>query len=210
MPSNKEADKMVENILNSLMPANKGKLIEEDDEPECTKTIGNEIHFYGEITPENTLEFVESFRKLEIQLLKQKADLIGYEPEIRIHIMSEGGDMFSGFTLKNVIEKSRVKVITIAQGACCSAATFMFLGGSERRMGENAYLLIHQLSTDFWGKYQDLKTEVKSCDTFMKNLKKMYMDKTEIPEKKFKKLMKKDLFLPVSKCLKYKIAHAID
>ena len=106
------------------------KVIEQDEiEPEYTKTIGNEIHFYGDITVENTLEFVEVFRKLEIRLLKQKADLIGYEPEIRVHIMSDGGDMFSGLALKNLIEKSRVKVITIAQGACCSAATFMFLGG---------------------------------------------------------------------------------
>src|SRR6056300_84415 len=205
MPSQKEVEKVFENILNGAAT----KIVEEE-EPEVTKTIGNEIHFYGEITPENTLEFVESFRKLETHLLKQKADLIGYEPEIRIHIMSEGGDMFSGFTLKNVLEKSRVKVVTIAQGACCSAATFMFLGGSERRMGENAYLLIHQLSTDFWGKYQDLKNEMKSCDKFMASLKRMYMTKTEIPEKKFKKLMKKDLFLSASKCLKYKIAHAID
>ena len=183
---------------------------EEEDEPEYTKTIGNEIHFYGEITVENTLEFVESFRKLEIRLLKQKALLIGYEPEIRVHIMSEGGDMFSGLALKNLLEKTRVKVITIAQGACCSAATFMFLGGSERRMGENAYLLIHQLSTEFWGKYQELKDEMKSCDKFMNALKKMYTAKTEIPEKKFKRLMKKDLYLSASKCLKYKIAHAID
>ena len=200
MPSNKG----LENFLNGAT-----KMIEEE-EPEVTKTIGNEIHFYGDITPENTLEFVESFRKLEIYLLKQKADLIGYEPEIRVNIMSDGGDIFSGFALKNVLEKSRVKVVTIAQGACCSAATFMFLGGSERRMGENAYLLIHQLTTEFWGKYQDLKSEMKSCDTFITSLKKMYMSKTEIPEKKFKKLMKKDLFLSASKCLKYKIAHAID
>ena len=199
MPSNKG----LENFLNGAT-----KMIEEE-EPEVTKTIGNEIHFYGEITPENTLEFVESFRKLEIYLLKQKADLIGYEPEIRVNIMSDGGDIFSGFALKNVLEKSRVKVVTIAQGACCSAATFMFLGGSERRMGENAYLLIHQLTTEFWGKYQDLKNEMKSCDTFMTSLKKMYMSKTEIPEKKFKKLMKKDLFLSASKCLKYKSGHAI-
>lgn len=205
MPSQKEMEKVFENILNGAAT----KIVEEE-EPDVTKTIGNEIHFYGEITPENTLEFVENFRKLEIHLLKQKADLIGYEPEIRIHIMSEGGDMFSGLLLKNILEKSRVKVITIAQGACCSAATFMFLGGSERRMGENAYLLIHQLSTDFWGKYQDLKNEMKSCDKFMAALKKMYMTKTQIPERKFRRLMKKDLFLSASKCLKYKIAHGID
>jgi ATP-dependent protease ClpP protease subunit len=190
---------------------NKEKLIEEEEEvSECTKTIGNELHFYGDITPENTLEFVEAFKKLEIHLLKQQADLIGYQPQIRVHIMSGGGDVYSGFALKNIIEKSRVKVITIAQGACCSAATFMFLGGSERRMGLNAYLLIHQISTEIWGEFKDLKHEMKNCEKLMKDLKKMYMSKTEIPEKKFKKLMKKDLYLSASKCLKYKIAHAVD
>jgi len=204
MPS---IEKIFENILTNN---GKDKGPSETEEPDYTKVVGNEVHFYGEITPENTLEFVEAFRSLEIKLLKQKADLIGYEPEIRVHIMSEGGDMFSGLTLKNVLETSRVKVITIAQGSCCSAATFMFLGGRERRMGENAYLLIHQIATDFWGKYQDLKNETKSCDKFMKALKKMYMSKTKIPEKKFRKLMKKDLFLSASKCLKYEIAHAID
>jgi ATP-dependent protease ClpP protease subunit len=182
----------------------------EEDEPSTTKVIGNEIHFYGEITSENSLEFISAFRNLEIKLLKQKADLIGYEPEIRVHIMSEGGDMFSGLAMKNILETSRVKVITIAQGACCSAATFMFLGGAERRMGPNAYILIHQLSTEFWGKYQDLKNEAKTCEKFMKALKKMYKEKTTIPENKFKKLMKKDLFLSASKCLKYQIAHALD
>src|SRR5210317_2246186 len=138
MPSQKEVEKIFETILGGALENKGPKVLGEEEEPEVTKTIGN-------------------------------------EPEIRIHIMSEGGDMFSGFTLKNVLEKSRVKVVTIAQGACCSAATFMFLGGSERRMGENAYLLIHQLSTDFWGKYQDLKNEMKSCDKFMEALKKMYM-----------------------------------
>jgi ATP-dependent protease ClpP protease subunit len=193
------------------MPMNKEKLIEEEEEvSECTKTIGNEILFYGDITPENTLEFVEAFKKLEIHLLKQKADLIGYEPQIRVHIMSGGGDVYSGFALMNILEKSRVKVITIAQGSCCSAATFMFLGGSERRMGKNAYLLIHQISTEIWGEYTNLKHEMKNCDKLMKDLKKMYMEKTEIPEKKFKKLMKKDLYLSASKCLKYKIVHAVD
>jgi ATP-dependent protease ClpP protease subunit len=198
----------MQSIENILMNAVKERA--EEDEPSTTKVIGNEIHFYGEITSENSLEFIAAFRNLEIKLLKQKADLIGYEPEIRVHIMSEGGDMFSGLAMKNILETSRVKVITIAQGACCSAATFMFLGGAERRMGPNAYILIHQLSTEFWGKYQDLKNEAKTCEKFMKALKKMYKEKTTIPENKFKKLMKKDLFLSASKCLKYQIAHALD
>ena len=198
----------MQSIENILMNAVKERA--EEEEPSTTKVIGNEIHFYGEITSENSLEFIAAFRNLEIKLLKHKAELVGYEPEIRVHIMSEGGDMFSGLAMKNILETSRVKVITIAQGACWSDATFMFLGGAERRMGPNAYILIHQLSTEFWGKYQDLKNEAKTCEKFMKALKKMYKEKTTIPENKFKKLMKKDLFLSASKCLKYQIAHALD
>jgi ATP-dependent protease ClpP protease subunit len=160
---------------------------EETETEECVKVIGNEILFYGSVDRENALEFVEKFKKLEIDLLKKKAELVGYEPQIRVHVMSEGGDIFSGLNIMNVLERSRVRVVTIAQGSCCSAATFILLGGSERRMGRNAYVLIHQISTEFWGNFQDLKTEMKSTEKFMKMLKKMYLTKTRIPEKRFKK-----------------------
>jgi len=183
------------------------ELIEEND---SVKVVGNEILFYGDIDKDNALEFVLQFKKLEIDLLKKKAELVGYEPQIRISIMSDGGDIFSGLNMMNVLERSRVKVVTIAQGSCCSAATFVFLGGSERRIGKNAYLLIHQLTTEFWGNFQDLRNEMKTSAKFMKMLKKMYMSKTEIPEKKFKRLMKKDIYLSPDKCIKYKIAHVVD
>jgi ATP-dependent protease ClpP protease subunit len=182
----------------------------ENDDTECTKVIGNEILFYGDVDRENALDFVEKFKKLEMDLLKKKAELFGYEPQIRVHIMSDGGDIFSGLNIMNVLERSRVKVVTIAQGSCCSAATFILLGGSERRMGQNAYVLIHQISTEFWGNFQELKNEMKSTEKFMKMLKKMYLTKTRIPEKKFKRLMKKDLYLSPDKCLKYKIVDGVD
>jgi ATP-dependent protease ClpP protease subunit len=182
----------------------------EQEENDCIKVIGNELLFYGDVDRENTLEFVEKFKKLEIELLKKMAELVGYEPMIRVHIMSEGGDVYAGLNMMNVLERSRVKVVTIAQGACCSAATFVLLGGKERRMGKNAYLLIHQISTEMWGSFNDLKHELKSTDKLMKMLKDMYLSKTKIPEAKFKSLMKKDIYLPPDKCLKYGIVSEIE
>ena len=67
-----------------------------------------------------------------------------------------------------------------------------------------------QISTEFWGNFQELKHELKSSEKFMKRIKKMYLSKTEIPEKKFKRLMRKDLYLTPSKCLKYKIVDCVD
>ena len=192
------------------MPTTEDDTKEIIEENQSVKVVGNEILFYGDIDRDNALEFVLQFKKLEIELLKKKAELVGYEPQIRISIMSDGGDIFSGLNMMNVLERSRVKVVTIAQGSCCSAATFEFLGGSERRIGKNAYLLIHQLTTEFWGNFQDLRNEMKTSTKFMNMLKKMYLSKTKIPEKKFKRLMKKDIYLTPEKCIKYKIAHVVD
>jgi ATP-dependent protease ClpP protease subunit len=182
-----------------------------DDEFKTTRIIGNEMFFYSDVTTDDILEFTEEFKKLENKLLKQSIDFPGFKPEIRINICSDGGEMFAGLSAMNVIEKSRVKVITIAQGACCSAASFILLGGHERRMGKNAHVLIHQLSTNgFWGKFEDLKNEMDSCSKFMDMITKVYLEKTKIPEKEFKKLMKKDIYLNVEECLKYNVVTSID
>ena len=53
-------------------------------------------------------------------------ELTGYTPEIRIYINSDGGDLHCGFQLMNILEKSRVKVTTIAQGTCASAQLSSF------------------------------------------------------------------------------------
>lgn len=189
---------------------NNKEVIEEEEIYECTKVIGNEIFFYGDVTPDTILEFIEKFKKLEIGLLKASADL-GFTPEIRVHIMSDGGDLFSGFSAMNLLEKSRVRVVTIAQGACCSAATFILLGGQERRIARNAYLLIHQLSTGaFWGKFEEIKDEYKSVNKFMDMIRSTYLKKTKIPQKKLENMMKRDIYLDSKKCLKYAIVHAFD
>ena len=44
----------------------------------------------------------------------------------------------------------------------------------------------------------------------MKNLKKMYLEKTKIPEKMLNKLMRKDIYLSPKDCLKYGIVHALE
>jgi ATP-dependent protease ClpP protease subunit len=184
---------------------------EQEHEFKVTRVVGNEILYYGEITSDDILEFIEEFKKLEIELLKKKAELIGYDPVIRIHICSEGGDLFVGLSAMNVLEKARVKVITIAQGVCCSAASFILLGGHERRIGKNAHVLIHQISTNgFWGKYEELKDEMKSCDKLMSMITKTYKEKTTIPDEKIKKLMKRDIYLDPSECIKYGLVHSCD
>ncbi|AUT18987.1 hypothetical protein DSLPV1_016 [Dishui lake phycodnavirus 1] len=185
---------------------------EEEETVEVCKVVGNCMFYYGEITPENNLEFLERFAQLESSLMKIAADLRNYVPEIRVEICSDGGDLHCGFALMNALQSSRVRVITVATGACCSAATFFLLGGHERRMTKNAHLLIHQLSTGYWGgKFEEMRDEFKSAKKFMKTIKETYKKHTSLTDEKLKRLLSgRDIYLKPSKCLKYRIVHALD
>ena len=181
---------------------------DEETEETCNvQVIGSDIYYYGEVTRDNVLNLITSTKKLEKELLKKAVDLDGYVPNINVHIHSDGGDIFSGMNAMDALRKTRVHVTTIAEGICCSAATFMLLGGDKRLMGKHAHVLIHQLSTGFFGKFQEFRDEMETCKKLMKTMKKVYKSETSIPKDLFKQLMKKDVHLNAVECIKYQIVH---
>lgn len=182
---------------------------ETEEETSMIRTIGCDIYYYSDVNRKNILEFIDSLKKLEIDLLKKAVDLPGYTPSIRVHIQSDGGDVFAGMSAMNTMKESRVHITTIAEGACCSAGTFLLLGGTDRRMGRNAYVLIHQISTGFFGKFQELRDEMKTCKKLMKMLKRVYKSETSIPKDVLKELMERDVYLDADECIKYGIVHGI-
>lgn len=183
---------------------------DEETEETCNvQVIGSDIYYYGDVSRDNILSLVTSLKKLEKELLKKGADLDGYTPNITVHIHSDGGDLFSGMNAMDTLRKTKVHVTTVAEGTCCSAATFMLLGGDRRLMGRHAHVMIHQLSTGFYGKYQEIREEMDTCKKLMKMMKKVYGAETKIPKDLFKKLMKKDVYLNADECIKYGIVHGI-
>jgi ATP-dependent protease ClpP protease subunit len=181
---------------------------EETEDRTCNvQVIGTDIYYYGDVTRDTILKLITSTKKLEKELLKKAVDLDGYTPNINVHIHSDGGDLFSGMNAMDALRKTQVHVTTIAEGTCCSAATFILLGGDKRLMGKCAHVMIHQLSTGFFGKFQELRDEMDTCKKLMKTMKKVYKAETSIPKDIFKQLMKKDVYLNADECIKYQIVH---
>jgi len=186
---------------------------EEEVEVECNGVVnvqGSDIFYNGDVTDENVGFLIQSMGKTEKKLRKMAVDFDGFEPGIRLYINSEGGSVFAGLSAMNHIESCRVPVTTIADGLCASAATFMLLGGRTRLIRKNAFILIHQMTVGMWGDYKftELNEEMYNNKKIMKMLRKLYTDKTEIPEKKLKALMTKDVLLSSRKCIKYGIVSA--
>ena len=175
-------------------------------ENECVRVNSTDIYFYGDVNNENILDLISDLKTLERKLLKKAVDLPGYNPVITLHIKSDGGDVYAGMSAMDHLEKMRIHVHTVAEGCCASAATFLLLGGHKRFVAKRCQLLIHQLSSGFWGKYEEIKDEVKTCEQLMKMIKQIYIEKTNIPPKKLKAMMKRDIYLSSQECVEYGIA----
>ena len=163
---------------------------------EYIKVEGPDVFFYCDVSVESVAELCAVVKKVEREF---------YESNVRVHIHSDGGELHAGLAAMDFLKSLRSRVVTIAEGMCASAATFIFLGGDERIVCPNAYLLIHQLGSEFWGKYEEMKDEMQHCERLMKHMKRIYLRETNLPEAKLDKLMKRDLYLSYKKCVKYGI-----
>ena len=167
--------------------------------------VNNHIYFYSEVERPKMLELNKKLRELDIKLRKQALEQDTKLPKIYLHINSYGGSVFAGMASLDTVLTTKCKVVTIVEGCAASAGTTLSVVGNERWMHKHAYMLIHQLSSGFWGKYSEIEDEKKNCDKLMKLIKDIYGKYTKVPEKKIDELLKHDLWWDAKKCLKYGI-----
>ena len=85
-------------------------------------------------------------------------------PTLKIFINSGGGSVVSGISSMDTILRTKVPVHTYVDGLAASAATFLSVVGNYRFMSRNSYMLIHQLSSSFWGTYANFEDEKQKID----------------------------------------------
>ena len=171
-------------------------------------TLGNKIYFYQDICAETILHLKKEIHQLEKELNGIK-NTFNIEPIIELHLYSNGGDVFMGLDMYSHIKNSSIQIDTYVDGMIASAATFIFLAGKNRYIGEYGHILIHQLSTEFWGKYEDLKDEFNNSKALMANIKDLYQTNCSLPKNKLNEILKRELYLSSEDCIKYKIANLI-
>jgi len=165
------------------------------------RVVGNTIYFYEDVYDSQILELKEKLTKLSFEL-NNTAYQMNYDPVIELHIYSAGGDVFMGLSMYDFIKNSRIPIHTHIDGMIASSATFIYLAGHRRFMTSNAMVLIHQLSTTFWGKFEDLKDEFTNSSEIMKIIQNIYSDNTTMTKKALKGLLKRELYLDYNACKK--------
>lgn len=172
---------------------------DENEDDETMSYVNNCIYFYTDVSLKNVMKLNQMMKEIE---------KMGHN-DIHLYINSSGGDIYAGFTGFNHIKHSKNKIHTYCDGMCASAATFLLLAGDERHMFEYSELLIHQISTGTWGKYEELCQDLENNKTLMKLVRTFYDKHTEIPKKVLDELLTKEINLSSSLCKKYNIIDEI-
>ena len=184
----------------------------ENAKPEDNNRIevkSNRIYFYSEVSRGKNLTLNINLKDLSGDLLT-RANTLNVDPgRIYLHINSYGGSVFAGFSSVDYILNSKVPITSIIDGCAASAATIMSVTANHRQINKHAYMLIHQLSSGMWGKYQSQKETMENNDRLMKMITDIYEEHTKIPKKELTKILNHDLWWDAETCLKYGLVDEI-
>ena len=164
----------------------------------------NKIYFYSGVTRQDNLQLnkllLNTGQKMKsIELCYNLPD----PPKVYLHINSYGGSVFAGFSSVDYIKSCPVPVVSVIDGCAASAATIMSVVAKERYIHEHAFMLIHQLSSGMWGKFEDMKDDMKNNELLMKKIIGIYEEHTKLPKSKITQILKRDLWWDAKTCLKY-------
>jgi ATP-dependent protease ClpP protease subunit len=142
-----------------------------------TKSTSSVHEFYlsGEIL--DAEEYVEWFDTIR----NARATDVVY-----IYINSMGGDLYTTLQFLRVMAESDAHIITSVEGACMSAATMIFLSGSEFQVTPHSLFMFHNYSAGTFGKggemYDQLQFERAWSEKFLGEVYKDFLTEAEIKD----------------------------
>ena len=205
MSMSKSTDKKGEEGVNKKGEESDDDEDDEDDETKIYKE-NNHIYFYSEITRNSISKLNTLIRKAEEYCIVTALRLRVDEIPIYLHIYSNGGYIHSAFAAIDVIKSCKVPVYSIIEGATASAGTLISIVCKKRFIRPTAYMLIHQLSSECWGKMSEITDEYTNLSNLMNKITDIYTEYSKLTPKKLEKLLKHDLWLSSNKSIKYGLA----
>jgi ATP-dependent Clp endopeptidase proteolytic subunit ClpP len=109
---------------------------------------------------------------------------------IELRINSPGGSIMDGFALIDYLRSLQLedhKITTVAYGMAASMAGVILQVGTERVMGANAMLLIHEGSMGAIGDYAAIKDRVKLMEMLHERILLLYAERSKMSKQAIKR-----------------------
>jgi ATP-dependent Clp protease protease subunit len=160
------------------------KHLSADDGIDSISLEGLGVHMiFEEINEDSSRDFCEFLVKSNYILTKSD--------EVTIMINSPGGSVYDGFGMIDLMECSRVKIKTVGIGLIASMASIIFTAGTKglRTMTKNSFLMTHQFSEYFEGKYHQFVSARSHQDDLHKRFVDHFLRHSTMTEKEINDIL---------------------
>lgn len=102
--------------------------------------------------------------------LKEQLEQVDANEPLEVTITSEGGSVFAGMQIANMLSRHQGDVTTHAVGLCASIATVILMAGDRIVVDDSCFCLIHLPWSCVQGNVNDMAKEIdalKKCETAM-------------------------------------------
>jgi ATP-dependent protease ClpP protease subunit len=161
----------------------------------------NHIYFNNNITQTTAFELNKELRNVETKLKTIAVTLSSDIKPIYLHLTTDGGEIYAAMSIIDCIKSITIPVYTVIDGFVASAGTLISLAGKKRFICKNAYMLIHELRSGFWGKMTSIDEEYSNLKKLMIHITQIYIENTKISKKEIENILKKDISWNAEECI---------
>ncbi|MGW8050191.1 head maturation protease, ClpP-related [Enterococcus dispar] len=141
--------------------------------------------------------------------IKRMLDGLGDKEEIDVVINSNGGDVFQGIAIGNLLKANNAKINVIINGIAASAASIIAMAGDTIQIYSNAQLMIHRASTWEEGNVDDFRRIADQLESIDKSVKASYKQRFNGTDDELQKLLVDETFMDAETALRYGLVDEI-
>lgn len=145
-----------------------------------------EVYIYGDIVSEAFWD-TETDPKGVNELL---ASLEG--KDLTLYINSNGGDVFAGTAIYNMLKRFNGKITARVDGLAASIASMILMSADEIEVPENAYIMVHRPTCGTYGNSDDLMRYAELLEGIEDNLVEAYKEHSTLSDEALKDFIYKE------------------
>ena len=131
--------------------------------------------------------------------------------DITLIIDSYGGDLFSAFSIVDIMDMLTCDIKTICIGKAMSAGQLIFSSGTpnKRFMSKNARLMLHNPSSRMEGSVPDVEIEIKELRRCRNSFVKRISKSSNLSKKEIFNLIDRNVYLNAKQSIKLGLADGL-
>lgn len=141
--------------------------------------------------------------------IKQILDDLGDKEEIDVVINSNGGDVFQGIAIGNLLKSNHAKINVVISGIAASAASIIAMAGDTIKIYPNAQMMIHRASTWCEGNVDDFRTTADQLESIDKSVKASYKARFKESDEELENILVSETFMDAETALNYGLVDEI-